>query len=152
MERAFLEQGNHELKQGKYQAAINSFKNAIARHPQLVEAHYGCGLAAEKLGRHKLAQDCFTTVVKLKSKPTDEIIFSKSPTIETTSSLEADSNASQENSVMAGITLFLFLLTMMLRTVVFIGYIADRPSSHSKPHVNSQAVESMVNLNKRAGS
>ena len=66
MYQAFLEQGNYEFRQGKYREAINSYSKAIARNPQSVEAHYGCGLAAEKLGRQELAQDCFTVVVKLK--------------------------------------------------------------------------------------
>ena len=148
MYQAFLEQGNYEFRQGKYREAINSYSKAIARNPQSVEAHYGYGLAAEKLGRQGLAQDCFSTVVKLKSKLySDEVILLKPPTLETNSLLKADGNP-PENSVMAGIGLCLFLLTMMLRTVVFISYVADRDNSHSKPHINTQMTESVNDLNK----
>lgn len=78
MERAFLEQGNYEFSQGKYRAAIKSYRQAIARNPQLIEAHYGCGLAAEKLGRYGLAKECFNTVIKLKAQPPIDVILRSS--------------------------------------------------------------------------
>ncbi|NJL52982.1 MAG: hypothetical protein HC930_13670 [Hydrococcus sp. SU_1_0] len=54
---------------------------AIALSPQSIEAHYYCGLAAEKLGRHTIAQDCYTTVVKLRSSSfAEEVSLPELPT------------------------------------------------------------------------
>lgn len=70
-----------------------------SHYPQSVAAYYGYGLAAEKFGKQDLAQDCFTTVVKLKSKlGLDEVILVKPPKVETTSLLAADDNPPKENS------------------------------------------------------
>lgn len=142
MERAFLEQGDYEFRQGKYQAAVSSYRQAIARNPQSIEAHYSCGLAAEKLGRQQLAQECFTSVVKLRAESdSDNIVLSDPSAIETTSRTEVNGDKPQANSVLAGIGFCCFLLTVILRTVVFIGYVAEQTTSHSSPHVNSQAAE-----------
>lgn len=144
MERAFLKQGNHEFKQGKYRAAIKNFNNAIARNPQSVEAYYRCGLAAEKLGRQELAQNCFTEVVKLKSAGESTEAIALTPLTTKTTSLKTDSNSSQGNSIAAKFTLFCILLTMILRTFAFISYLGDQPSSNLKSYVNYKA-KSLIN-------
>jgi tetratricopeptide (TPR) repeat protein len=144
MYQTFLEQGNHEFKRGKYRAALNSYSKAIARNPQLVEAHYGCGLAAEKLGKHKLAQDCFTTVVRLKAKSPSNEEISSTLMKELSSPREANRDESSQQSAFGGIAVFFFLVTMILRTVAIIGYISDQSSFDSQPEINSEATESVL--------
>jgi tetratricopeptide (TPR) repeat protein len=145
----YFQQGNHEFKHGKYRAALNSYSKAIALQPQSIEAHYACGLAAEKLGKHKLAQDFYTTVVKLKTRAdSDSAILLKPPTTETTQSEKYDNSASPKNSVFGGITLCFFLMNFVLQIVASINYIVDRPSFHSQPQIDSNAIESVSDLRK----
>lgn len=70
MSNKYFEKANIELKRGQYKKAIKTYAKAIESNPQMVSAYYNSGLAAQNLGRKRLASDYFHIATQLKSNST----------------------------------------------------------------------------------
>jgi tetratricopeptide (TPR) repeat protein len=57
--------GKNALRAGHYEAAMQHFRQALARQPGLVEAQQGIGLAAVELGKPQEAEQAFHDVLRL---------------------------------------------------------------------------------------
>lgn len=144
-EKAFLEQGKHEFRQGKYLAAIDSYKKACDRNPSLIEAYYGCGLAAEKLGKQTLARDCSAMVAKLKAESSENETIPRLSIKQELITLESQGDKSPTFSSWGEGILYFLLALIVLLTPTAILYIAEELSSHDGLEINPQIVRNFDN-------
>ena len=61
----FFYRANALYQQGRWDAAIDDYRQAIARRPTLMQAHNNLGLALTRVGRHPLAVDSLSRAVEL---------------------------------------------------------------------------------------
>ena len=145
MYQKFLEQGNYEFKQGKYKSAINSYELAIACNPQSIEAYYGCGLAAEKIGKQTLARDCSTTVAKLEAECLTNASIPRLSINEKLIILETQRDKSQIYSSFGERILYLILVLIVAFAPSAICYVAQEIFSQDRPEIDSQIVHNFNN-------
>lgn len=68
MSNKYFDKANTELEKGQYKKAIKTYAKAIESDPQMISAYYNSGLAAQNLGRKRLASDYFYIATQLKNK------------------------------------------------------------------------------------
>ena len=145
MYQTFLEQGNNEFEQGKYRAAIKSYRQAIARNSQLVEAYYKCGLAAKKLGKEQLAYECLATVIELEAQPSPDLVL-RASIIEKSISNKIHQNTSQSQfSLPISLLISLLGLIVHINAPVIADFLGKRHIIfHGQPQNNSETVLNSV--------
>lgn len=66
--RSYLEQGKALYRKDNDEKAIEAFKNALSRDPELAEAHFRLGLAYDGLGEKQQAEDSYKKAVEYYKK------------------------------------------------------------------------------------